>query len=86
MCASESRHFPLKRSDKDQLASEAAAAALQPAVNHSQHAAVGRKAGFCMGDNGQPGKPDPFSRLRAKISLTETAEHFFMFEKDVRNK
>lgn len=76
----------MKRSDKDQLASYAAAAALQPAVNRSQHAAVGRKAAFCMGYDVQPGKPDPFSRLGAKIRLTETVGLFSMFEEDVRNK
>lgn len=39
-----------------------------------------------MGDDIQPGKPDPFSRLRAKFSLTETDEFFLVFEEDVRNK
>lgn len=76
----------MKRSDKDQLAAYAAAVALQPAVNCSQHAAVGRKADFCMGDDVQPGKPDPFTRLRAKNGLTDTVGLFLMFEEDVRNK
>lgn len=76
----------MKSSDKDQPSSQAAAAALQPAVNCSQHAALGREAVFPSMGWRPAWKPDPFSRLRAKIGPTETAGLSLMLEEEVINK